>query len=792
MEVMIEDEWTNLLHDHPIFSVPKSHESILSKDRNILELSTNTVSNFTNLEPEDDSLAPSGRRQIMILKDADIIVAAGTEIRMSSIGDLKLSRTVRKSYKTLHTPNIQFEIHQISLNPSGNLLAVAGAYQVAVIVLPRSGYGRLISDSIDCRAAHVGQFYHAANNSAPIAKIDWHPWGKKLREYHTSIDTEEPQQILTFVPERKAKSFIAEDSSEREVASFTIGKGNADWGPLTVYAVMKSGDIFSICPYIPQNALSRHPMFTLWNVLFSEQEFLAQETSPNSKLLSAIYDYQHKYSIPMHPPTTIKAPPLRQGPFLLQPSPRLLEGSEGGDATDITYLSFGTDDSADDTKDPEHLGVVLVAYQDGKKVEARWNIKNEDASSHDLPVLATYETIDLGVVEMLAQVIVHGKSGALLDLIPGSHPVFLPDPLHDDMVYVYHAFGVHALDISPVLQHLTASLREENEDESLLKENLEEDATTSVMPILNTFSAGRRCSNPVVAVAIPNNVYLTYSIFILTSVMRMISFPLHIRSQPSDTKKPPVVDAGPDATNKSKWLTPLEGPIKYVSSLGKEPYNPPIVTTRFPGLLNDPKSSLSSSSKQFMLTPETLRFIGKAVGDIGSQIQEIHVAYQVAIARLAAQRQELGHQLAKCKDMQSRIEKLKGPDRQASEGRLANIQEEQKTLLARFDRLLQALMKEASPELSEYETKWFGELKRMKQEVEKEYSRILPSLRSLAEKEGQMGKKTAESNQSLGFSQAFEYGQRSNLDRTRIRDVEKEITKLAARLDLSLGQPPMP
>ena len=47
---------------------------------------------------------------------------------------------------------------------------------------------------------------------------------------------------------------MAEDDLEREVASFTLGKGRADWGPLTVYAVMKSGDIYSICPYLPTNA----------------------------------------------------------------------------------------------------------------------------------------------------------------------------------------------------------------------------------------------------------------------------------------------------------------------------------------------------------------------------------------------------------------------------------------------------------------------------------------------------------------------------------------------------------
>lgn len=67
----------------------------------------------------------------------------------------------------------------------------------------------------------------------------------------------------------------------------------------------------------------------------------------------------------------------------------MLEGSDGGDATDIAYLAFGTDDDNDDDSEregspTEHLGIVTVAYQDGKvdlfldveKVEARWDVKS--------------------------------------------------------------------------------------------------------------------------------------------------------------------------------------------------------------------------------------------------------------------------------------------------------------------------------------------------------------------------------------------------------------------------------
>ena len=116
-----------------------------------------------------------------------------------------------------------------------------------------------------------------------------------------------------------------------------------------------------------------------------------------------IYDYQYKYinallkqvppgmvfpatsrSILIHPPTTMRSSPLRQGPFLLQPSPCVIEGSEGGDATDIMYLAFGGDEDRDDEGETERLGIVVLAYQDGKvdvcldvdKIEARWENKH--------------------------------------------------------------------------------------------------------------------------------------------------------------------------------------------------------------------------------------------------------------------------------------------------------------------------------------------------------------------------------------------------------------------------------
>lgn len=91
-----EEDWNTLLRDHPIFSLP---EGISGPDEVSLQLSLNTLPNFTNIDPNDEGPTPSGRRQVMVIKDADLIVAAGSEIRIASLGDSKPNKTDQRSYK---------------------------------------------------------------------------------------------------------------------------------------------------------------------------------------------------------------------------------------------------------------------------------------------------------------------------------------------------------------------------------------------------------------------------------------------------------------------------------------------------------------------------------------------------------------------------------------------------------------------------------------------------------------------------------------------------------------------
>ncbi|OCH90689.1 hypothetical protein OBBRIDRAFT_819148 [Obba rivulosa] len=841
-----QDDWDALLRDHPIFELPKASKAAGKRDVS-LELSLSSLPDFTSLDPGNDSPAPSGRRQTMVIKDSELIVAVGSEIRMTHLGDSRIGKTARKSYKILHTPNVTFDIHHMVLNPNGKLLAVAGAFQVAVVVLPRAGFTRLVPTIVDCKSIQVGQYYHAAHTSAPIAQVDWHPWGEggstllvmtidgKLREYDISVDAEEPQQVLSFVPERKKNTFDATDTSEREVTSFTLGKGRADWGPLTIYALMKSGDIYAICPYMPQNAsIPSSYVHALECFVAAKQEFLSRSSSDASTSgFSAVYDYQHKYVtalmkqlppgtvfpapsrlVTMHPPTTIKSAPKRQGPFLLQPSPRNLESSEGGDATDMVYLSFGNNVDANE-ENPERLGVILVAFQDGKvdvyldveKVEARW--EHKEHPQDDLPMLAVYETIDLGIVSSLQRMTVHQYEPSLLELLSGNHLVFLPDPIQDDTVYVHHAFGVHALQLSPLLDFTkTASRLRDGTDPSSI---LESRAGTNVFPLLSTFSVEHRCSSPVVGVAVPNDVYLTYSIFILTAHMRITVLPLNLRPESPSLPSSELPPETPPESPLKRKKTPSDAtePPPYVSLLGPEPFSPAPILTSPSGLPHNALLALPPSAQgELQLTPDTLRFLASTVERLTAQKHEAQLAYRAAEARAELQQQEFQRQREKLHELMQRAEQLKNARQAQTQEKIRRAQEVQKTLLARMDRTLRALMEKASPELSEHETKWFEELRRMKEEVvgagryderslvtrtnllRREVDRVLPALKDLTERERERKRKATESREALGVSQAFELGERSSEERARIGKIEKELLRLADRLDTTLGRPP--
>ena len=103
-------------------------------------------------------------------------------------------------------------------------------------------------------------------------------------------------------------------------------------------------------------------------------------------------------------------------------------------------------------------------------------------------MLAVYETIDLGLIKTLSTI-----QPPALDLLEGNSPVLLADPINEDTVYVYHAFGVHAIHLHKMLRSLSSALHSVSggaEDALLMA--LRSPISAEVQPIVSTFSVERK------------------------------------------------------------------------------------------------------------------------------------------------------------------------------------------------------------------------------------------------------------------------------------------------------------
>lgn len=203
-EVLANDSsWLDALPDQPIFTPP-------------------TMS-FKG-KTQDDFLA---ERTCMAMRNVDVLVSHGKELRMASLLDTKYkssnpaSSSIHSTYKHLISPALDFDIERLLVNPTGKLLAVVGSHKVAVVFLPRSAglskestNASFQSTGVRVKAAIVGSFYHhdRIGGKLRLADVQWHPWGEMgssllimtkdgvLREYNVSVDVEEPTQTISLLP----------------------------------------------------------------------------------------------------------------------------------------------------------------------------------------------------------------------------------------------------------------------------------------------------------------------------------------------------------------------------------------------------------------------------------------------------------------------------------------------------------------------------------------------------------------------------------------------------------------
>lgn len=114
-------------------------------------------------------------------------------------------------------------------------------------------------------------------------------------------------------------------------------------------------------------------------------------------------------------------------------------------------------------------------------------------------MLVVYETIDLGLVSAVTTASASSQPTLSFeryrekDILRLNRPVFVADPIYQDMLYLYHACGLHSLNLSPWLQPLANSMQQgiEKGVGNLVAKGI----ATEVTSMISTFSAKTRYAN---------------------------------------------------------------------------------------------------------------------------------------------------------------------------------------------------------------------------------------------------------------------------------------------------------
>lgn len=432
----------------------------------------------------------------------------------------------------------------------------------------------------------------------------------------------------------------------------------------------------------------------------------------------------------------------RQGPFLVQPESVELSSEIESFACDIAYISYTSLNSTTGTSHAYRetnggaLGVFVISYNDGKvdlcleveKVEARWLEKNDsrsrvsvDADGEVSPLLVIYETIDLGLLSELEQAS-NSSPSSIATTIDSNWTTIVKDPLYSDTIYIHHSLGAHCLILSRWLDDLADFTQSSEEDSDLLQKeverNLKVQKETEVIWILKTITGEFEGESfGVESLNIINDVYLGYSLIIITESLQLITIELGLRVNAE--LLPSLAESVAHADDQARAVSSEES--GYVSVLD-EPFIIPPPFDRKAGVSAVPRLAVkppAGSNGELVITPASLRFLGKTVESFRGEIRSLVTGADIIQRRLELQMKELSTQLGKLKELSNLSNELRkstaNPD--GLTNRMDRVKARQEALLSRTDRVLQKLMESHQPVISTFERKWFDELDSLSVEI---------------------------------------------------------------------------
>ncbi|KAG0647498.1 Nucleoporin NUP82 [Hyphodiscus hymeniophilus] len=731
-----------------------------------------------------------GPRRTIAYRGVEVFIAVGKEIRWADLvylrevwedkeqkkrsfpkgrgGDDNFEEGHAQGYRTIKVP-VADDIKQLIISPSDNYLAILTTHTVHIAVLPESSHLTAPDTGpLRLKTYTLGPTTHVTSQSG-VASALWHPLGVngtclvtvtndavvRVWELSTADRWSFDRPTLAIDLQKLAdgtsldedfgasvsgmrRGFSA-DSFEMEVASACFAsRGSGGWSPMTLWIAMREGDVYALCPLLPEKwsppptlipslsvsivakdaAMEDDPTMTQKDMLLAQQQLAWMSDIDIQEPIQIEGNLgEAPAEVYMRPSKPGRVPKL-QGPFDFELAPQQSQDELDGLLSDIYVIGTKMDadelmDGEDDDLEKEEnqeglsMSVVCLLMSSGRVsicldidgVEAQWLPKMKSkvtryVQEEDAPTLVTFHALD---------------TTRETEVWEGNWPMFSPDCTSRYSFYVTNTSSVTFVSLSSWAFGLERELSEGGQGTDFRVDLLAKQ--WSIRERIHTQKMEDH-SAPLAACAVTYDPDLGYLLLTATSYGPVAVFfdPPEVEFELFGRERSPTYDSDLDK--------PL---ILYHPRPVYEPAHALEISSALPSLLDKLKHGKYKRllQEEVRLSAATLTIMTDAHKLLSDETHKLGTAAAELFRRCARLQQDLRSQIQKANEIASRVETVTGRD--VEEGpakssdelmaeRIKAAQDRQQEITTRIEKLRKRSTKGTSRELSDKERAWVEEV----------------------------------------------------------------------------------
>jgi hypothetical protein len=665
------------------------------------------------------------------------------------------------------------DIRQLVMSPNQDFLAVLTSHTVHICILPDSSHLH-IQDTTPFKPKFwtLGPTTHVTSRSAVVSAV-WHPLGVNghalvtvtedaiVRVWELSTADRWTFDAPTLAIDLKkladatyldqdfgvstsaTNKGFSPDAFDMEVAAACFPtRDSGGWAPMTLWLAMTSGDVYALCPLLPQRwtppptlipslsasivakvaAAEDNPESTPEERLVAQQqlEWMSEIDNQEPKLVEEATGEAtiEVYTRPSRPGLV----PKLQGPFDFDLNPEDEQDDEVelkdiyviGEKPRVADLMRGEEEELEMMKEDEHnglsLNIICLLSTSGQVkicldidgVEAQWlppRSKNKRlfAPPPEPPSLLTFQTFD---------------TLKPAEVTPDGWPMFSEDATSPYSFYVTHPAGITYISLTPWVFRLESELQSDSEAGTEFRIDLLAKGQGSERDRIFTQT---RTQSPLAAATSIDDPDLGYFILSATQTDPIALF--------FETPERPVVP------KETSVVIP-----EHVEERPPSPYWEPRPLFHPAEALDKPSAvpawidNLRTGRRRPLLTQElrlsmaTLEVFHDGHKVVSTEVSDINDAVAELFRKCEALQGELRDQIKKVNEVKNRIHTITGDDLsddppvsedQLIKQRIRVARERQEELANRMERLRKKFGRMTTRELSDKEKAWIEEVQNM-------------------------------------------------------------------------------